>query len=346
MDGRRVKLIVCGMSVGGVVALAGFEVGAQRETGRAGERPALEQHLEQREIEGGRITFDELLRMGERIFTARWTTLDGQGRPAATGSGIPTRRDPTHAPRFTRVSGPDATSCADCHFQPTIGGAGGFVANVFVLAQTLDPPAGSISAEFSNERNTLGMNGSGAIEMLAREMSAALQAIRAEALSQARVLGQPVTRPLEAKGISFGRITARPDGTVDTSQVEGVDPDLVIKPFNQKGTVVSLRVFTINAMNHHHGMQAVERFGIGQRDHRGNVITTSDFDEDGVADELTAGDITAVTLFQAAMNVPGRVWPDDPERRAAAERGESLFAQIGCTDCHRPVLILENPNLQ
>ena len=49
-------------------------------------------------------------------------------------------------------------------------------------------------------------------------------------------------------------------------------------------------------MNHHHGMQAVERFGIGQRDHRGNVITTSDFDEDGVADELTAGDITAVTL--------------------------------------------------
>ncbi|GBC77361.1 hypothetical protein HRbin08_00837 [bacterium HR08] len=60
-------------------------------------------------------------------------------------------------------------------------------------------------------------------------------------------------------------------------------------------------------------------------------------------DELTVGDVTAVTLFQAAMNIPGRVLPDDPERRAAAERGEHLFAQIGCTDCHRPALILENP---
>ena len=69
------------------------------------------------------------------------------------------------------------------------------------------------------------------------------------------------------------------------------------------------------------------------------MITTSDFDEDGVADELPAGDITAVTLFKAAMTVPGREWPDDPDRRAAAERGESLIAQIGCPACHRPVLI-------
>jgi len=45
------------------------------------------------------------------------------------------------------------------------------VANVFVLAQVLDPVTDSVSAEFSDERNTLGMNGSGAIEMLARERS-------------------------------------------------------------------------------------------------------------------------------------------------------------------------------
>ena len=51
MDGRRVKLIVCGMSGGGVVALAGVEVGAQREAGRAGERPALERHREQGDVE-------------------------------------------------------------------------------------------------------------------------------------------------------------------------------------------------------------------------------------------------------------------------------------------------------
>jgi len=342
---RIAKLIVCGsfLCLWNVFAFGDSEVGAQKEGKRFGERPALERHLDQVEIESGRIPFDELLEVGERIFAARWTTLDGQGRPAATGSGVPTKRDPNNAQRFTRVSGPDATSCADCHFQPTVGGAGGFVANVFVLAQTLDPPTDSISAEFSNERNSLGMNGSGAIEMLAREMSLELQAIRAAAVAEARSSGRSVTKVLVTKGVSFGQITAHPDGMVDGSRVEGVDRDLIIKPFNQKGTVVSLRVFSINAMNHHHGMQAVERFGIGQKDSQGNLITTSDFDEDGVPDELTVGDITALVLFQAAMNIPGRVLPDDPVRRAAAERGEQLFAAIGCTDCHRPALVLDNP---
>ncbi|MCS6803803.1 MAG: di-heme oxidoredictase family protein [Acidobacteriota bacterium] len=340
---RITKFIICGLMFGGVFAFWDNEAGAQKEPLPYGERPALEKHLDQAEIESGRIAFDELLEMGERIFAARWNVLDGQGRPAATGSGVPTKRDPRDAQRLARVSGPDATSCADCHFQPTTGGAAGFAANVFVLAQTLDPPTDSTSAEFSNERNSLGMNGAGAIEMLAREMSVALQAIRATAVSEARSSGQAVTKQLVTKGVSFGQITALPNGTVDTSRVEGVDPDLVIKPFNQKGTVVSLRVFSNNAMNHHHGMQAVERFGIGQKDNRGNLITTPDFDQDGVPDELTVGDITALTLFQAAMNIPGRVLPDDPVRRAAAERGERLFAQIGCTDCHRPALVLDNP---
>jgi hypothetical protein len=99
-------------------------------------------------------------------------------------------------------------------------------------------------------------------------------------------------------------------------------------------------VFTVNAYNHHHGMEAVERFGIGQKDNKGNLITTNDFDEDGVPDELSAGDITAATIFQAAMNIPGRVISDDPARRAAAVRGESRFADIGCTDCHKPSLPL------
>src|SRR5258705_13426624 len=68
------------------------------------------------------------------------------------------RLAPLHNPGFLRTSGTDATSCADCHNQPTIGGAGGFVANVFLLAQNLDPIADSVSSEFSNERNTLAMN--------------------------------------------------------------------------------------------------------------------------------------------------------------------------------------------
>src|SRR5215468_1203509 len=197
---------------------------------RIGERPALEEHINQIDIESGKIKFDDLLEIGQEIFEARWTFLDGQGRPAATGAGAPTKRDPTHNVPFIRTSGTDATSCADCHNQPTIGGAGGFVANVFVLAQVLDPVTDSVSAEFSNERNTLGMNGSGAIEMLAREMTAELLAIRDAAKSEARSSGKDTTRQLDTKGVNFGRISAHADGSVDVSKVQGVDADLIIKP--------------------------------------------------------------------------------------------------------------------
>src|SRR5499433_3322694 len=317
-------------------------VHAQNPSTQIGERPALEEHVNQADIENGAIKFSRLLEIGEAIFAARWTKLDGQGRPAATGNGAPTKRDPSHNPGFLRTSGTDATSCADCHNQPTVGGAGGFVANVFVLAQVLDPVTDSVSAEFSDERNTLGMNGSGAIEMLAREMTAELLALRQLAIDTARQTGTDNTVSLSAKGVPFGQLTARPDGSVDTSKVEGVDPDLVIKPFHQKGVVNSVRVFTVNAYNHHHGMQAVERFGVGQKDNNGNIITTNDFDEDGIPDELTVGDITAATIFQVAMNIPGRVIPSDAARRAAAQRGESRFAEIGCTDCHKPALTLNS----
>jgi hypothetical protein len=315
---------------------------AQDPPPRIGERPALEGHVNQNDIESGRIAFGDLLEIGEEIFAARWTLLDGQGRPAATGAGAPTKRNPLNNVPFIRTSAPDATSCADCHHQPTIGGAGGFVANVFVLAQVLDPVTDSVSAEFSNERNTLGMNGSGAIEMLAREMTVDLIALRQLAIGKARQTGQDHTVSLLTKGVSFGQLTARPDGSVDVSRIEGVDPDLVIKPFHQKGVVNSVRVFTVNAFNHHHGMQPVERFGIGQKDNRGNLITTNDFDEDGFPDEMTVGDITASTIFQAAMNIPGRVIPSDYQRRAAAQRGESRFGEIGCADCHRPTLPLNS----
>ncbi len=87
----------------------------------------------------------------------------------------------------------------------------------------------NVSPEFSNERNTLGMFGAGAIEMLAREMSAELIGIRESARAAAAAGGQPVTRDLVAKGIAFGSITIMSDGHVDPSGIEGVDWDLIVK---------------------------------------------------------------------------------------------------------------------
>jgi hypothetical protein len=301
-----------------------------------GEGPILTRHLSQDEIARGQLRFDEIFAAGKLLFDGKFNKFDGQGRPSATGNGKPTQRVPETTMPMVRTSGPDANSCAGCHNDPRSGGGGDFVANVFVLAQILDPITYSIDSLFSNERNTLGMMGAGPIELLGREMTQDLQSIRARAKEQAIRSGLPVTTSLIAKGVSFGSITALPDGSFDTSGVEGVDTDLIIKPFHQKGVVRSLREFTVNAMNHHHGMQAVERFGVDQ-------TGTHDFDQDGIEDELSIGDITAVTLYQSALNTPGRVFPRSRERRSAIERGEQRFENIGCASCHRPTLILNNP---
>lgn len=305
-----------------VVALLSASAFAQ-----VGETPAVPNHLDQAAIERGEVSFARLFAAGRVLFDARFNRLDGQGRPGSTGSGAP--RDPDE-PAFIRTSGPDSSSCSGCHAQPRSGGAGDFVANVFVLAQTLDPVTTSVDPLFSNERNTLGMMGAGPIEMLAREMTVELHTIREEARMEAAATGAPATRALYAKGVSFGTVTVLPDGRVDPSGIEGVDWDLIVKPFHQKGAVVSLRQFSNNAMNHHHGMQSVERFG-----------ADTDPDQDGVTNELTVGDITAVTVFQAALGTPGRVISRGKEEAIAA--GEEIFAAIGCANCHIPAMELSSP---
>ena len=307
----------------------------ERADADIGDGPVVKVHVSQADCESGRLTLDQIMARGSELFTAKFNTFDGQGRPASTGNGTPSHRVPGSAPRFIRTSAPDSNSCAGCHNDPRTGAGGDIVTNVFVLAQVRDPVTDSVGADSSDERNTLGMMGAGPIEMLAREMTADLQALRDQALSEARGRGLPASRDLVTKGVRFGRITARPDGTLDTSEVQGVSPDLIVRPFHQKGAVVSLREFTVSAFNHHHGMQAVERFGRAR-------TGTDDFDEDGVPDELTVGDITAATIFQATLNTPGRVIPRDPGKVRAIERGQSTFETIGCAECHRPALVLNN----
>ena len=307
----------------------GFVSGGEASDVRIGERPAVEVHLDQADVASGRIGLLELLRHGQVLFDARFNALDGQGRPGSTGTGAPRR---SNQPSFIRTSGPDANSCMGCHFQPRSGGGGEFVANVFVLAQERDPVTLSMDPRDSNERNTLGMNGAGPIEVLAREMSAELVSIREKARVQAQASGEPVRTALQAKGVSFGTILVHPDGRVDPRSIEGVDWDLIVKPFHQKGAVVSLRDFSNTAMNHHHGMQSSERFGAGV-----------DADKDGKVDELTVGDITAVTIYQAVLNTPGRLLPSHPARRAAAEKGAKLFEAVRCSSCHIPTLVIDRP---
>ena len=94
---------------------------------------------------------------------------------------------------------------------------------------------------------------------------------------------------------------------------------------------MSIRQFTNNAFNHHHGIQSTERFGLN-----------TDPDGDGFENELTRADVTASTIHQATLAVPGRVIPNDPEVEEAVLLGEQKFDEIGCTSCHVPSLPLDN----
>jgi CxxC motif-containing protein (DUF1111 family) len=50
--------------------------------------------------------------------------------------------------------------------------------------------------------------------------------------------------------------------------------------------------------------------------------------------------VTAAVLFQAALPVPGRLIPNDPQVERAIADGERVFGRIGCATCHLPSLQL------
>lgn len=327
---------------------------AQDDGARLGREAAIERHLQ--DGEEFQISIPDLIEFGRRLFAANWTIQEGGGRPLSKGTGDPLTdpNAPLVFPRnFNRISAPDANSCAGCHNVPRIGGGGDIVANVFVLGQRFDSvnfdPADRMPTKSSadengrqvtlqnvaNSRSTLGMFGSGYIEMLARQITADLQAIRDSV--------QPgASKALASKGISFGTITRNADGTWDVSKVDGVPafslttsgandpPNLIIRPFHQAGRVVSLREFSNNAYNHHHGMQSTERVGAG-----------ADPDGDSVVNELTRADMTAAVIFQATLPVPGRMIPAGIDAQKAVQMGEDRFHAMGCAGCHIPRLPLD-----
>ncbi|MCB1054886.1 MAG: thiol oxidoreductase [Acidobacteria bacterium] len=294
---------------------------------------------------------------GRDVFSAMWTIEEGGGRPQSKGTGAPLADpdSPLTFPRnFNRLSAPDANSCAGCHNLPRAGGGGDIVANVFVLGQRFDfatfdptdliPTRGAADEignvltleQLANSRATLGMFGSGYIEMLARQMTAELK-------EQVAAVGPGQTAQLVTKGVSFGTVRRGIDGSWDASGVTGLPPSsiasagpdaapsMIVKPFHQAGAVISLREFSNNAFNHHHGMQAEERFG-----------DAVDADGDGFTNELTRADITAATVWQATLEVPGRVIPRYRPLEEAVLNGEAQFAAVGCASCHVPELPLDN----
>jgi len=298
-----------------------------------GETPALgHDRISQDDVTSGDMNLKEIRLEGLRIFTTLFNKLDGYGdgpmdladpvtpggRPTLQGNGT-----------LLRVNGLDARGCIECHAMVSaatvpprlgIGGVGGANANAIIMPTNIDMRDPDLDGSVSfNGRfaNPPFVFGAGAVELLAAEMTEDLQALKALAQENP---GTPIV--LESKGVTFGTIVADAQGDVDTSLVEGVNADLVVRPFGRKGEFFSIRDFDIGAMRFHFGMQPVEVFP-----------DEADPDGDGVENEILAGELSVLSVFIATLERPFA----EPLSQAA-EAGFERFQDIGCADCHIPTL--------
>lgn len=235
-----------------------------------------------------------------------------------------------------------ANSCAACHGRPR--GAAGFGGDVATRPDSRDAPH---------------LFGAGLVEIIADEMTNDLREIRQQAIQGAEWLQSPMSLPLESKGIDFGRITAFPDGQVDTSGVRGVDADLRVRPFFAQGGVFSLREFIVGALKDEMGLESADPVLCAATDPLHPVAVMSpagilfdpakdilvrpavchpgvDGDQDGVVNEIDPALVDYLEFYLLNYFKPGL-----GKQTNRTEQGKRLLSQIGCTDCHVPNLPID-----
>jgi Di-haem oxidoreductase, putative peroxidase len=279
---------------------------------------------------------------GDELFEVVFNSLDGVG--ANVGGGQRFTRVPradrlgdgewaTHVPE--RATGPNGQACNQCHNLPFDDGAGNISGNVI-----RDPLHSGQLSQFI-QRNTPHVFAPGALQVLAEEMTASLQGTREFFRDISCQLGGfPIPVQLRTKGVSFGNITVRCNGNDNTAGVRGVAADLAVRPFQWKGNNTSLRDFNRGAAHNELGIQPVEITG-----------DDIDGDGDGVTNEAGIGDMSALAVYLAAQPRPVTkvelaalgIIELPAEEAAAIDRGEEVFEDVGCENCHRSRLTINDP---
>lgn len=231
-------------------------------------------------------------------------------------------------------------SCAGCHGRPK-GSAG----------------HGGLVTTRPDSRDAPHLFGLGLQEMLADEMTTDLRSIRQQAVTDAANAGSSTTLALTTKGISFGSITAQPDGTVDTSAVEGVNADLRVRPFFAQGGAYSMREFIIGAFKDEMGLEAwdpdLQTAGTG-----GQVTTPSGLYLDGSQDGLATppvqtsrqdadGDGVKAEINPAVVDLLefyllNYFKPRIGKQTTRTTEGLALMDTVGCTTCHVKKLTIDS----
>jgi len=293
--------------------------------------------VQQLRVESGEWGVEHLFTIGDELFEREFSTEFGFGRGAKTSPGTRERFASTTRVRRVHqglVGGPDAGSCVECHRRGGPDGAGERTQNAFLVGDGSRPL-------LTNQRNPPAVVGLGVVELLAFEMTRDLQTFLNLARERAEEGGEGSFK-LKSKGVSFGEVRARADGTVDLEGIEGVDVDLVVKPFGWKGQHATLRSFSEEALLVHHGLQPEQSEGVPPG--VASVVygdgPPTDRDKDGVLVEYTAGMLTALQVYLSLLEIP-------IERPLSGTRGAHLHAEgrrqfdaMGCADCHRPALSL------
>ena len=279
-------------------------------------------------IDEGAYSPDALFQLGGQLFLHDFTLEEGLG-----GQDAP-------YPRRVHLGfrgGPEATSCRACHWRGGLAGAGDAADTAYLQGDGRSPRSGLA-------RNAPALVGAGYVELLAREMTRELAVQAMAAQTRAGATGRDAPFELLAKGVSFGSATARPDGTLDVTTREGLDGDLVVRPFGQKGNLRTLRDAVDDALAIHLGLQSDRLIGRdGELEARVGPYGGDDPDGDGVRNEITNGQLDALTLF-AAMQAPGAVeLPNSPLVPTSLwATGRARFEAIGCAACHTPALPLDS----
>jgi hypothetical protein len=272
------------------------------------------------------------VRRGRQLFQRKFTKAQGQGPRVADGIG--------DIAGIGALGAGLADSCALCHGLPR--GSAGFGGDVVTR------PDG---------RNAPHLFGLGLQEQLADEITWDLRNIQGEAITTAQSSGSPVQKKLISKGISYGVIIGLPDGSVDTSQVEGVDPDLRVRPFFAQGGTISIREFIVGALKAEMGLETADP--CLQTASAGGICTTpaglvldgswdsieappitagnTDGDLDGVTEEIDPAVVDYLEFYLLNYFKPGF-----GERTRGNRTGLKTMRKIGCLECHTENLTVES----
>jgi hypothetical protein len=263
------------------------------------------------------------IRRGRQLFQRKFTFVQGQGPGMGDGAG--------DLDSVLAIGAGLADSCALCHGRPR--GAAGFGGDVATRPDSRDAPH---------------LFGLGLQEMLADEITADLRRIRARALALAAARQRAVRSALVSKGIDYGFVTGRPDGSVDTSEVRGVNPDLRVRPFFAEGGTISIREFVVGALKFEMGLDAddPELLAASQG---ARYVTPAGMVLDGASDtiEIPGPDPSGVREIPVSLvdflefYLLNYFKPALHEQSRATEDGRRTFDRIGCAHCHVPDLTIE-----